>query len=673
MYFSESRTAGQNAKPDLSALIERKNFVSYSNTFPSWLFFDEDPEETFELQPFRYQIAYSKPFEPAAFPALQFLQVGSTRNIVYGIFAIRDSLVIATKEGFYRLTGDTEFDYALTLIENDTVPLTPLLMTEQQDRVFALTQKGFGACSENNFQIIDLPVQDMTERFLQLYRDDLDSFTTRQAYTAGPRFLNQIVFYLPSLKEKDLSKSSFGLSLDSSIMSFSTVDLYADDEKKNGVLLHSFDASRFLNESYGVPSFQPSSLQKVRAQVNRADFAQNEEYIELGSFWEAKGSITPGSSILTITTGLDHRLSPGDYVTLIRGEAFVSTVGTSLASSQFDHAVYAVSVAGGDPKVFTVDLGSSSSLSLSEQKVLFYFGRTLQATLDLTINSDAATLTIAPQADVGWLPGQKLVLQKPYDSSLSSHENLLTGLKNIINTNPNSIVISLPSVATTTLSAPITFSDAETNSIYQQTFSFVAPSSFSSDSYAINVMNNRLLFPYEVEKTSTRIQGFLERPTDLQYKPDRPAIIYDGIKSTIQTSRITGGDPCSLKNFGQIIISMQSIYSMTKCLLAFQGDRYDAAGSLTYLTQSILDGSFDPAFTDTVWSVVSQQWASITNPYVGWKEAHPFAPVRVTTPNSVAQSTYLSIYILHDRPFETFALGSIAVNGVFIDPTSVGV
>lgn len=658
--------------PELNFSLQRKSYTPYLSTFPSWLFIEEKPDENFDLQTFRYQIAYSKPFEPAAYPQLQFLQVGSTRNVIYGIFSVRDSLIIASKEGFYRLTGDTELDYVLTLIENDTVPLSPLLMTEQQDRVFALTQKGFGACSENNFQIIDLPVQDITERFLQLYRDDLDTFTVRQAYTAGPRFLNQIVFYLPSLKEKDLSKSVFGLSLDSSIMSFSTVDLYVDDEKKTGVLLHSFDASRFLNESYGVPSFQPSSLQVVRAEVTRSDFAQNECPIELGTFWQATASINSRSSILTVTTTLDHRLQAGDYVTLIFGEAFV-TLATGLSASLFQDAVYLVDSSGGDPKVFTVDLGSVSGVAISSQEVRFRFGRSgLPVTLDLTTGSPLCTLTLASQADVGWLVGQSILLQRPYSASLSSVESLLLTNKSITSISLNTLEISLPANSTITASVPAVISE-DVRAPYKQTFSFVAPNFNNQNDFGILERNENLIFPFQSEDKGSRIQGFLERPLDTQWKPDRPSKIFSGVQSTLMTSRITGGDPCSLKNFGQVIIAMQSIFSMSKVNLSFQGDRYDAVQGVVFRSQNNIDAPFDPAFADILWSTILQQWASITNPHAGWKEGAPFTPIRITTPTNVAQSTYLSIFLRHDRPFETFALGSIAVNGVFIDPTSAGV
>jgi hypothetical protein len=190
----------------------------------------------------------------------------------------------------------------------------------------------------------------------------------------------------------------------------------------------------------------------------------------------------------------------------------------------------------------------------------------------------------------------------------------------------------------------------------------------------VTPFSDQLFFPFIFEKrTSSLIQGFLERSLSSDWKVDRPAKLCTTFPSTAVTSRITGGDPCALKSFEQVVVTFQNFLSCTRAKTSFQGDRYASAGGVTWVAQSLLDGPFDPAFGDVFWSAIFSQWASITSPSSGWKEATPFPPLRLTVPTEVAQSTYLALLLRHERPFETFALGSIAVNGTFIDPTGSGV
>jgi hypothetical protein len=139
------------------------------------------------------------------------------------------------------------------------------------------------------------------------------------------------------------------------------------------------------------------------------------------------------------------------------------------------------------------------------------------------------------------------------------------------------------------------------------------------------------------------------------------------------TSRITGGDPCSLKNFDQLIVAFQNFFSCTKGQISFQGDRFSAAAGVVWKAQESLTGSFDPSFGDTVWSSIFQQWSTLSSPTTGWRESTPFVPLKITVPSEVAQSTYITVFMRHSRPFESMSVGAVAINGTFIDPTGVGV
>ncbi|MCW9094730.1 MAG: hypothetical protein OQJ74_02680, partial [Ignavibacteriaceae bacterium] len=416
-----------------------------------------------------------------------------------------------------------------------------------------------------------------------------------------------------------------------------------------------------------------SSLHQIRNKVVRADFTQNEAFCELSNFWDLEASIDAGSSTLTITTQLDHGLETGDFVTIKSGDSVFYGLGTGLSQSSFENAIY--SVQSFTQKTFTVNLISTALTSLNA-RIELRFGRTgVPAVLTLSSGSAIATLSISSEADIGWLVGDEVIVGRPFSTLLKASLSLQSDLENsrpLSFVAPNTLTIALSNPAVSNFSGSVEFSEKRTTNS-QKIFSLKKQDLISSSEIAFLHRDATLIFPFDSVETTTRIQGFLERNLDQDWKCDRPSKVFDGIPITLMTSRIHGGDPCSLKNFEQIIITWQSILSCTICDISFQGDRYGAVSGITFRSQSNIDSPFDPAFGDVLWSNIFQQWDSITNPNVGWKEGGPFTPVRVTTPNNVSQSTYLSIIIRHSRPFETFALGSIAVNGVFIDPTSSGV
>lgn len=277
--------------------------------------------------------------------------------------------------------------------------------------------------------------------------------------------------------------------------------------------------------------------------------------------------------------------------------------------------------------------------------------------------------------------GDKILIQKPWPAALQSALQTnadLEGVREIVDiqgTIPNLfafIEFSQPSTNDTTLNGFLDFS-YETPNKFRQQFSLIRP--LEEPDFSITFpFNNQVTYPFEfIKLPGDRVQGFLERPIDPQMRLDRPVYIGTTAPITIMTSRITGGDPCSLKNFEQLVVSFQNFFSCTRVQVSFQGDRFSAAAGTVWKAQQSLEGSFDPAFGDEIWSAVFEQWASLNNPKAGWRQATPFVPLRITVPTEVSQSTYLTVFLRHERPFESMSLGTIAVNGSVIDTTSIGV
>ena len=615
------------------------------------------------LEKYKNQIVYSKPFEPQAFPPLNFLTVGSDANEILKIFAIRDSIVIASTEGFFRLTGVIEEDFALSQIENESVPLTRLLMAEQNDIVYAVTNKGLAACTESNVNIIDAAVQDMFEQFLVLYKNDLKTLTPQTCQTVVDDLNGLITFFLPSLHTKDLTKSSFGLTLDSNTRFFSTVDLYRQDANKLNVLLAYYDDKMRSQFFYQTPSLEPKSLYQRNKKINRSDFVEKQSLVLVDQSWTGIGTLSSGSTTLRIDCVSNHYLENGDFIRTLSGVVLETYSVTILSDT-----------------AFTINT-QNPAISDATIEIKFRLGRLdLFGIGTIVFGSQTVSLDILKLFDnQPILPGMRIIIQKPWPTDLINtleNQSDLEGLREILTVTDNGISwnaeIQLSSPAIGNFIGELTFS-FESKPQFYQAFSITSP--LSEEEFAVVMpVSNQIIYPYSFSKLNNNIiQGFFEKPLDSQYKLDQNGYLYLGTPITIMTSRITGGDPCSLKNFDQLIVAFQNFFSCTKGQISFQGDRFSAAAGVVWKAQESLTGSFDPAFGDTVWSSIFQQWSTLSSPTTGWRESTPFVPLKITVPSEVAQSTYITVFMRHSRPFESMSVGAVAINGTFIDPTGVGV
>lgn len=651
-------------------VLKRRNSEPIFIDFPP-MDFNYRIQQSFLLENYKNQIVYSKPFEPQAFPPLNFLTVGSDSNEILKIFAIRDSIVIASTEGFFRLTGVIEEDFALSQIENEAIPLSRLLMAEQNDIVYAVTNKGLAACTESNVSIVDTAVQDIFEQFLALYKNDLKTLTPQTCQTVVDDLNSIITFFLPSLHTKDLTKSSFGLTLDSNTRFFSTVDLYRQDANKSNVLLAYYDDKMRSRFFYQTPSLEPSSLYQRNKTINRSDFVEKQTLVLVDQSWTGTGTLSSGSTTLRIDCVSNHHLENGDLIKIVN--SFYTAMNLT--------ETFSVTVIS--DTAFTVSLPNPAPSDSAPFELQFRLGRLgFVGNFTSVLGSDTLTLTFLRSFNGDTFPvitGTKIIIQKPWPTELTNaleNESDLEGLREILtvsdigDTVTMTIQLSSPAIGSATGSIDFSF---ESKPQFYQAFSITSP--LSEDEFAVVMpVSNQLLYPYSFSKLNNNIiQGFFEKPLDSQYKLDQNGYLYLGTPITIMTSRITGGDPCSLKNFDQLIVAFQNFFSCTKGQISFQGDRFSAASGVVWKAQETLTGSFDPAFGDTVWSSIFQQWSTLSSPTTGWRESTPFVPLRITVPSEVAQSTYITVFMRHSRPFESMSVGAVAINGTFIDPTGARV
>lgn len=97
---------------------------------------------------------YRSRFEqPDAVPLLSFDTVGSTRDPILRLVELRDSLMIFTDRGIYRLSGEDEFSFDISRLETDIQLLAPESTAVLNDQVYCYTNQGIATVNENGAKI----------------------------------------------------------------------------------------------------------------------------------------------------------------------------------------------------------------------------------------------------------------------------------------------------------------------------------------------------------------------------------------------------------------------------------------------------------------------------------------------------------------------------------------
>jgi hypothetical protein len=643
--------------------VENKDFLTTPSDFPSWGAIEAN-SDVLGNENFPFHIAYSKPLEPTAFPPLNFLTVGTTKNQIHSLFKIRDSIIICSSEGFYRLTGDFADDFAITLIDDDYVSLSPLLNQEINETVYSFSDRGFVAISESNIVRIDYGIQNLVNPILNLNLD-FSSLNSDQIYSSVKKEDDEIIWFFPNINENRIltSTSEIGLVFHTLSQNWSTINRTQSGSELIWIS---------NNEDYSVQSSQKSDLNLIRKNLDRSDFCLKEIKSALRQEISTNSVIIENTSVLNITFNFNHELQIGDLVT-IESFAPLSFFGSGVTESDF-LGVFPISIL--DEKNISINLSITPLITLTGLITLKLGARGLKGTLSLSSGSSVGSIVFSRLSDdTNWSIGDKIYVNTPWQANLISslaNESDLLSLREITGLSP--LTFNLSSNAISNFSEEIEFSKETRQPLTQ---SFQAPTNtFLEDDFAFLEKPNKVLYPFSFEKrqSDNLIQGFLERPFDPQKKLIRPSLVYTGLKSSVLTSKITGGNPAVLKAFEEVIMIPQNQWSSSYVTIAFQSDRFFSTQKTEMKSQTDLLSPFSPTFGEIIWSSLFSQWQDFTA-IKGTFDLYQISPtiiMRLNVPIDVTQSTWLAVYLLHERPFETFAMGTISTTGTFLTPIGVG-
>ena len=103
-------------------------------------------------------VYYSKYQELEAVPALNFLQVGPKNSTIHRVFALRDSVIVVTDKGVYRISGETA-PFSVAAIDLTVFSIAPESWATLANVVLGLSNQGVVAISDTSVSVVSRDIE----------------------------------------------------------------------------------------------------------------------------------------------------------------------------------------------------------------------------------------------------------------------------------------------------------------------------------------------------------------------------------------------------------------------------------------------------------------------------------------------------------------------------------
>lgn len=151
-------------------------------------------------------LAFSKPLQPHAFPAVNFFQLGRGDAEILRIMPYRDSLFVFKADGLWRVTGTdfrsfsaTEFDLTFQLIGRESV-------VALDDALYAWGVQGIARITDGGVEYIDAPIRNQV---VGVQADVLQSTMADFSFAVGRPRDGVVTFFYPPVDPSDLADPSY--------------------------------------------------------------------------------------------------------------------------------------------------------------------------------------------------------------------------------------------------------------------------------------------------------------------------------------------------------------------------------------------------------------------------------------------------------------------------------
>jgi hypothetical protein len=105
------------------------------------------------------RLYYSKVQQPESVPITYYVDVGSKDGEIRRILALRDNLFILKDDGIYILSGTVAPNFAVRLLDGNSIITAPDSAVVLNNKIYALTDQGIVAITESGPDIISFPIE----------------------------------------------------------------------------------------------------------------------------------------------------------------------------------------------------------------------------------------------------------------------------------------------------------------------------------------------------------------------------------------------------------------------------------------------------------------------------------------------------------------------------------
>lgn len=135
------------------------------------------------------RVYYSKFQQPEAVPLYRYFDVGSADDPIEHMVALRDGIIVLKTDGVFRISGDTDASFRVSLLDNTVKILAPNSADVLANQVFFFSTQGVVAASEQGVAVISRPIENV---ILQLSSDQYPNFrnvTFGKGYESSRKYI----------------------------------------------------------------------------------------------------------------------------------------------------------------------------------------------------------------------------------------------------------------------------------------------------------------------------------------------------------------------------------------------------------------------------------------------------------------------------------------------------
>jgi len=136
---------------------------------------------------------YSKAQQFESFPELNYIQIGPKNKAIIRIKALRDSLIIMTEAGVYRLTGDSPSSFSIQPLDLNVIVKAKNSVATCNNLIFALTNQGVVSISDNAVETISRKIEPSINPLL--------TYTSIDTYSYGVGYESERQYLLSTMTD----------------------------------------------------------------------------------------------------------------------------------------------------------------------------------------------------------------------------------------------------------------------------------------------------------------------------------------------------------------------------------------------------------------------------------------------------------------------------------------